>query len=45
MKPFRDIFEGIRGLEEEKNIGNRKWVSFGDAYGGFNYSDDWDAWK
>lgn len=45
MKPFRDIFEGIRGLEEEKNIGNRKWASFGDAYGGFNYSDDWDAWK
>ena len=42
--PFRDIFESIRGLEEEKS---KKTVdsNFGSAYGGFNYADDWDAWK
>ena len=42
--PFRDIFESIRGLEEENS---KKTVdsNFGSAYGGFNYADDWDAWK
>ena len=42
--PFRDIFESIRGLEEENS---KKTVdsNFGSAYGGFNYADDWVAWK
>ena len=42
--PFRDIFESIRGLEEENS---KKTVdsNFGSAYGGYNYADDWDAWK
>ena len=41
--PFRDIFESIRGAaEEEKKIHDS---NFGSAYGGFNYADDWDAWK
>lgn len=40
--PFRDIFESIRGAEEEKK---RHDSNFGSAYGGFNYADDWDAWK
>ncbi len=45
MKPFHDIFENIRGVEEmhrRRTAGNH---SFGSAYGGFNYADDWDAWK
>ena len=41
-KPFKDIFENIRGAMED---GNKKSSSFGEAYGGFNYADDWDAWK
>ena len=40
--PFRDIFESVRGAEEEKK---RHDSNFGSAYGGFNYADDWDAWK
>lgn len=40
--PFRDIFETIRGAEEEKNHNDN---NFGSAYGGFSYADDWDAWK
>ena len=42
--PFRDVFESIRGLEEENS---KKTVdsNFGSAYDGFNYADDWDAWK
>jgi hypothetical protein len=46
MKPFKDIFENIRGVEEEhrhKTVGSHS--SFGSALGGFSYSDDWDAWK
>lgn len=46
MKPFMDIFENIRGIEEEhhhKTAGN--YHAFGSAYGGFSYADDWDAWK
>lgn len=46
MKPFKDIFENIRGVEEEhhhKTFGNHR--SFGSALGGFSYTDDWDAWK
>lgn len=46
MKPFEDLFENVRGLEEEhhyKSVGKRN--SFGSALGGFSYTDDWDAWK
>lgn len=45
MKPFKDIFEGIRGYEEEHHYKTTRNTSFGSAYGGFNYADDWDAWK
>lgn len=44
MKPFRDIFEKIRGAEEEHHQANRR-SNFGEAYGGFDYANDWDAWK
>lgn len=40
--PFRDIFESIRGAEEEEKHHD---TTFGSAYGGFSYADDWDAWK
>lgn len=40
MKPFRDIFDRIR--DYPKSIHSS---TFGSAYGGFSYSDDWDAWK
>lgn len=40
--PFRDIFESIRGADEENKHHDN---NFGSAYGGFNYADDWDAWK
>lgn len=45
MKPFKDIFEGIRGYEEEHHHKTTRNTSFGSDYGGFNYADDWDAWK
>lgn len=45
MKPFKDIFEGIRGYKEEHHHKTTRNTSFGSAYGGFNYADDWDAWK
>lgn len=45
MKPFRDIFEGIRGYKEEHQRKTFHDARFGSAYGGFSYSDDWDAWK
>lgn len=45
MKPFKDIFEKIRGLEEEHHHKSSHSSKFGSAYGGFSYSDDWDAWK
>lgn len=46
MKPFKDIFEGVRGVEEEHhNKSSKSNNSFGSAYGGFSYADDWDAWK
>ena len=45
MKPFRDIFENIRGLEEERHHKSSHDPKFGSAYGGFSYADDWDAWK
>jgi hypothetical protein len=44
MKPFRDIFENIRGAEEMKKS-NSHYKGFGSDYGGFSYADDWDAWK
>lgn len=40
-QPFRDIFENIRGAMEDDG----KNSSFGEAYGGFDYADDYDAWK
>lgn len=43
--PFRDIFENVRGAEEEKKADKKRDSSFGSALGGFNYADDWDAWK
>lgn len=46
MKPFRDIFENIRGAEEQKKSqSSNRWSTLGEAYGGFSYADDWDAWK
>lgn len=45
MKPFKDIFEGIRGSEEEHHHKATRNTHFGSAYGGFSYADDWDAWK
>jgi hypothetical protein len=45
MKPFKDIFENIRGLEEEHHQKTSRDTTFGSAYGGFSYADDWDAWK
>ena len=44
-KPFHDIFENIRGAEEEHLQRTLHGSSFGSAYGGFSYGDDWDAWK
>ena len=41
MKPFNDIFENIRGIKEEHQYKSK----FGSIYGGFSYTDDWDAWK
>ena len=29
-------------MHRRRTAGNH---SFGSAYGGFNYADDWDAWK
>lgn len=40
MKPLKDIFEHVRDAEDDP-VNNR----LGQAYGGFNYGDDWDAWK
>lgn len=40
MKPFHDIFEKIRGAEEEHHH-----KSFGSANFGFSYTDDFSAWK
>lgn len=45
MKAFQDIFENIRGLVEGGQNKTLKKHSFGSAYGGFSYTDDWDAWK
>ena len=44
-KPLKDIFEFIRGAEEEPLHSTSHDTYFGSAYGGFNYADDWDAWK
>lgn len=41
MKPFNDIFENIRGIKEEHQYKSK----FGSVYGGFSYTDDWDALK
>lgn len=45
MKPFKDIFEKIRGYDEipHKILNNHN--SLGSVYGGFDYADDYDAWK
>ena len=45
MKPLKDIFENIRGAEEEHRHKAIRNSTFGSAYGGFSYGDDWDAWK
>ena len=45
MKPFHDIFEKLRGVEEEHHHRSAHNSRFGSAYGGFNYTDDWDAMK
>ena len=42
-KPLRDIFENIRGVED--NSKEKKGRKFGEALGGFDYGADWDAWK
>ena len=41
MKPFRDLFEKMRENFKKKSASS----TFGSAYGGFSYGDDWDAWK
>lgn len=43
MKPFRDIFEKLR--EEGHHYKSTYDSKFGSVYGGFDYADDWDAWK
>lgn len=43
-EPFQDIFENIRGAEEEGGHVVNKY-KYGKAYGGFSYGDDYDAWK
>lgn len=51
MKPFRDIFESIRGYKEEVKrpqnslLTSRSSIKLGSDYGGFSYTDDFDAWK
>jgi len=45
MKPFKDIFEKIRGYGEGNQRKSTYSNNFGKAYGGFSYGDDWDAWK
>lgn len=51
MKPFRDIFESIRGYKEEVKrpqhslLTSRSSIILGGDYGGFSYTDDFDAWK
>lgn len=42
-KPLRDIFENIRGAEDD--LREKKGRKFGEALGGFDYGADWDAWK
>lgn len=44
IKPFRDVFESIRGYKEEKAHTSQRPI-LGSVYGGFNYMDDYDAWK
>lgn len=39
-EPFQDIFETIRCAVEKKSP-----YQYGKAYGGFDYGDDWNAWK
>lgn len=45
ITPFRDIFANLRGMGEEENKRTTYGASFGSAYGGFSYGDDYDAWK
>lgn len=45
MKPFRDIFEKMRCSEEEYHHKTNQYSRFGIAYGGYNHTDDWEAWK
>ena len=40
-EPFRDIFKNLRVIDDERE----KKFQYGQMYGGFNYEDDWDAWK
>ena len=35
----------VRGYEEEHHHKTSRDTTFGSAYGGFSYADDWDAWK
>ena len=42
MKPFRDIFTHIRGEGEDITTYG---ATFGSALGGFNYGEDYSAWK
>lgn len=43
-KPFHDIFKHIRGVGPESKHKNTV-PNFGKAFGGFDYANDWDAWK
>lgn len=46
-KPLQDLFAHMRGLGEDQKSkkGETKNDKFGSAFGGFSYSDDFDAWK
>ena len=41
-EPFRDIFKLFREIQDEEQ---EKKFQYGRAFGGFNYTDDWDAVK
>lgn len=46
-KPLQDLFAHMKGLGEDYKLRNSEPKNdlFGRAFGGFSYSDDFDAWK
>lgn len=48
LDPLKELFRHMKGYEEDmkgKQPGVDGRSSFGSAFGGFNYGDDYDAWK